>query len=134
MFFRSQAFPSLGRAQFLNLTTFRASGEGVTTPVLYADRGDDIVLMTDVTSHKVRRMAANPAVEVAPALPNGRALRAAARGHAQRLDGEDARAAEAALRRRYPLRMRILDRVWRSQEMTFVAIVPAPLGSVLATP
>lgn len=133
-FFRSRAFPTLGRAQFLNLTTFRTSGEGVTTPVLYAGLGDEIVVMTDAASHKVRRLTADPHVEVAPTLPNGRALHAAAGGRARRLEGADARAAEVALRRRYPLRMRILARAWRGRDMTFVAIAPVPAASEVATP
>jgi PPOX class probable F420-dependent enzyme len=50
------------------LTTFRRSGEGVSTPVSITVDGDDVYFVTTVDSGKAKRLARNDAVTIAPCM------------------------------------------------------------------
>ena len=62
----------LGDEPFVLLTTFRRSGKRVSTPVWVARDGDHLVVITPAGTGKVKRIAANPAVEVTPCDRRGR--------------------------------------------------------------
>lgn len=85
------------------LTTFRRDGRPVGTPVSIALVGDHAVFRTYDRAWKARRLARTPRVTIAPSTvrgaPTGPALEAVAR----RLNGQEARAAARALRRKHPL-------------------------------
>ena len=51
--------------QYINLETFRKDGSGVKTPVWAAAQDGKLVVMTDGTSHKVKRIRADPKVRAA---------------------------------------------------------------------
>lgn len=57
---------TLGNAHFVALTTFRRSGEPVSTPVWVARDGRELLVLTPRDSGKVRRLRADPRVELAP--------------------------------------------------------------------
>ena len=63
---------SLGDAKFVSLTTFRRSGERVSTPVWVARDGDALVVTTPEGSGKVKRLRHNPRVEMVPCSRRGR--------------------------------------------------------------
>jgi PPOX class probable F420-dependent enzyme len=48
------AFAALGNEQFLSLTTFRSSGERVSTPMWVAWDGDALIMFTPQASGKVK--------------------------------------------------------------------------------
>ncbi|CAN5477368.1 PPOX class F420-dependent oxidoreductase [soil metagenome] len=60
------AFSALGDEHFVSLTTFRKSGEAVSTPVWIARDGDDLVVTTPAMSGKVKRLRNSPRVELRP--------------------------------------------------------------------
>jgi uncharacterized protein len=63
---------ALSRAKYISLTTFRADGSAVPTPVWLVRSGDALRVLTDASSGKVRRLRANSAVLVAPCDMRGR--------------------------------------------------------------
>jgi PPOX class probable F420-dependent enzyme len=66
------AFAALGGERFVSLTTFRRSGEGVSTPVWVARDGDALVVTTPEGSGKVKRLRHTPRVELRPCSRTGR--------------------------------------------------------------
>ena len=60
------SFLDLGDERFVSLTTFRRSGEPVSTPVWVARDGDALVVTTPVGSGKVKRLRHTPRVELRP--------------------------------------------------------------------
>ena len=96
---------------FLSLTTFRRSGEPVSTPVWVGRDGDSLVVLTPARSGKVRRLRHDPRVELSPCGRFG----AVADG-ARRLRGvadvretlADVTRARATIRRTYPIESRVV--------------------------
>ena len=66
------AFAALGEEQFLSLTTFRKSGERVSTPMWVAREGDALIMFTPQASGKVKRLRNSPRVELRPCNRMGR--------------------------------------------------------------
>jgi PPOX class probable F420-dependent enzyme len=56
----------LADARFVSLTTFRRSGERVSTPVWVGRDGEALVVLTPARSGKVKRLREDPRVELAP--------------------------------------------------------------------
>lgn len=59
-------FDSLGDARFVSLTTFRKTGEAVSTPVWIARDGEALVVTTPEESGKVKRIRNGGHVELRP--------------------------------------------------------------------
>lgn len=57
--------------QYLNIETCRKSGEGVKTPVWFVQMNNQLCIVTELNSGKVKRMHNNPAVRVAPCKMDG---------------------------------------------------------------
>lgn len=55
-------FPQLQGHQYLSLTTYRKSGEGVASPVWFAIDGDRLYIVTGQGTGKVKRVRNNPRV------------------------------------------------------------------------
>ena len=62
----SGPFVALGDERFVSLTTFRRSGEPVSTPVWIAREGDALVVTTPAGSGKVKRLRHTARVELRP--------------------------------------------------------------------
>jgi uncharacterized protein len=60
------ALAALGDEQFLSLTTFRKSGERVSSPMWVARDGHALIMFTPQASGKVKRLRNNPRVELRP--------------------------------------------------------------------
>jgi uncharacterized protein len=90
-------------AETILLTTYRADGTPVDTPVSIAFADGRAFFRTWDTAWKARRLARDPRVQAAPCTLRGRPTGPAIAGRATRLAGEDARVAARALRRRHPL-------------------------------
>ena len=65
-------FAALGDEGFVSLTTFRRSGERVSTPVWIGRDGEALVVTTPEASGKVKRLRNNPRVEMRPCGRMGR--------------------------------------------------------------
>ena len=87
---------TLERSRLLDLTTFRTSGVGVTTPVRFAIDGDRIVVSVRTDSGKVKRLRADPNVRVA-----GHGDPHWLHGTIRELRAEEGRAGYGLLKRRY---------------------------------
>ncbi|MBA2753018.1 MAG: PPOX class F420-dependent oxidoreductase [Chloroflexia bacterium] len=60
------AFLALGDERFVSLTTFRKTGEPVSTPVRIERDGDALVVTTPKASGKVKRVLNDPRAELPP--------------------------------------------------------------------
>lgn len=58
--------------RYVSLTTFRRSGAPVSTPVWVARDGDELVVVTNDPSGKLKRLAHDPRVKVRPCDVRGR--------------------------------------------------------------
>ena len=109
----------LGAERFVSLTTYRRSGEPVSTPVWVARDGDHLVVLTPAGSGKVTRIRNDPRVELRPcgrfgAVADGApALAGTATLHEE---GTDAPHARAVLRRAYPVESRLVLGIERTLE------------------
>jgi PPOX class probable F420-dependent enzyme len=97
----SNAFDALQGHQFINLTTYRKSGQPVVTTVWFAHDGDRIVGTTQRQAGKIKRIRSNPAVSVAPSTANGQLLGEAVLGVARMLPPEEETPVKIALRNKY---------------------------------
>jgi PPOX class probable F420-dependent enzyme len=101
----------LADSRFISLTTFRASGEAVSTPVWVGREGATLVVLTPADSGKVKRLRNDPRVEIRPcgrfgAVADGvEPISATAELREQPHDVERAR---ATIRRTYPVESRLV--------------------------
>ena len=63
---------ALGASDFIQLTTFRRTGEGVPTPVWVVPDGDGLAVSTPAGTGKLKRLAHTPRVTVAECSRRGR--------------------------------------------------------------
>jgi|SRR5262245_53417423 len=124
-----------GQSRYLNLGTWRRSGEVVDTPLWFARQAGALVVFTQGGSGKVKRLRASPRARVAPCDVRGRLLGEWQAARAQVVpDRARAEAGIDALRARYGWQFRILEafarlsgrrRTWAVIE---IALENAPLG------
>ncbi|MFL5665193.1 MAG: PPOX class F420-dependent oxidoreductase [Ktedonobacteraceae bacterium] len=88
--------PSRGHTTIL--TSFRRSGMGVGSPVGTVASQGKLYFMTAAHTWKVKRLANNPRVTVAPGTFKGEALGPAIEGTARRLSGKEFKRARDLLR------------------------------------
>jgi PPOX class probable F420-dependent enzyme len=123
----NNAFPQLHKQQFINLTTYRKSGQPVVTTVWFAQVGDKLYGMSEPQAGKCKRIRNNPNVSVAPSTYAGKVLGEAATGLARMLPPAEASVAARALDKKYGLQMtffKIYLKVRRTPQ-TFWEISPA---------
>ena len=102
---------SLADERFVSLTTFRRTGEPVSTPVWIARSGDGLVVLTPSDSGKVKRLRHDPRVVLRPCGRFGAVADGAptVSGRARVGDAPaDEAVARAAIRRAYPVESRIV--------------------------
>ena len=104
------ALGTLGAAKYVSLTTYRANGTPVATPVWVVRDGDVLRILTDPSSAKVRRLRANPAVRLSPCDMRGRVKPGAVVADGVAVVEDDAGTARtmALIEKRYGLMGRIL--------------------------
>lgn len=121
---------SLKKAQYINLTTFRKSGEGVATPVWFAEHDSQLFVFTFIKTGKVKRVRNSDRVTVASCNARGVVKGPTIAGTATLLESEAERvAARQVLQRKYGL----IWRVWqlfairgKLAQTTIIAITPTP--------
>jgi PPOX class probable F420-dependent enzyme len=109
----------LADARFVSLTTFRRSGERVSTPVWVGRDGASLVVLTPSGSGKVRRLRSDPRVEVRPcgrfgAVADG--VEPIAATAELRETPADVARARATIRRTYPIESRLILGIERLAE------------------
>jgi PPOX class probable F420-dependent enzyme len=97
------ALEPLERRWAVLLRTRKRDGSWVGTPVNLATEGERAYVGTPADTWKVKRLRNFAAVQVAPSTLRGRPVGPALGARARRLEGDEARSARRALRRRYPI-------------------------------
>jgi uncharacterized protein len=93
----------IAEAMLVDLVTYRKDGRPVHTPVLSTPRDGDLLIQTQHTAGKLKRLRHNPAVEVTPCDGRGRHLGEVERGTARILDSAETRQCQSLLLRRHGL-------------------------------
>lgn len=119
----SNYFSHLTKHQFINLTTFRKTGVAVSTPVWFAQDGNRLVITTDASSGKAKRIRNNPRVELAPSDMRGKPLGDKVQAQARILQGDEAKAAEKLLKKKYGLQYSMFGMANRNGRV-FIEIIP----------
>lgn len=115
--------------KYVNLETFKRSGDGVKTPIWFARDGDALVFFTNGGSWKVKRLRRNAHCRLAACNVNGKRIKSAwLDGTCTRLeDPAEARAAHRLLERKY-LSMRLgvpfARLIGKHKEWAYYRIVP----------
>jgi uncharacterized protein len=121
-------FALLGDQRFVSLTTFRKSGEPVSTPVWVGRDGDALIVTTPETSGKVKRIRNNQRVEVRPCNRMGRVDEGteSVAGDARLLtDDKNRKRLTEVIRRKYKFEYRVvmgIERLTRSGRRARVII------------
>lgn len=110
MLTQAQSFTSLKSDRYINLTTFRKTGEAVATPLWFADYRGVLYAQTFPTAGKLKRIRHTPRVTVASCTLNGKTLGPQIEGRAHIITNEqEILLAEAALARKYGLTRKIYN-------------------------
>src|SRR5437763_14663368 len=97
-------FPDLGREQCIALTTFRKTGQAVTTPVWFAISLGTIYVETHADAGKLKRLRHSAGVTLAPCAYSGKLTGSVSEGNARILtEPQERTAASAALAKKYGL-------------------------------
>lgn len=94
-------FEVLDGHNYVNVTTFRKSGEAVATTIWFARVGDTVYATTPPDSGKMKRIRNDPRVVLAPFSARGTPRGAGIEGIARVIDGAAPPEAEKALREKY---------------------------------
>ena len=98
----SNALKQFEKQQYLNIETFRRNGEGVKTPVWFAQDGETLRIWTQATSGKIKRIRRDGKVRVNPSTAAGETLGEWIDAHAAIFDSmEDVNQAEKLFREKY---------------------------------
>jgi PPOX class probable F420-dependent enzyme len=106
---QASGFGALEGHHYGLVVTFKRSGEGVPSPVLFALNDGKAVFRTDASVGKVKRMRNNPRVLVGPCNLRGKPLGPLAAGRARFLTGAESEEARLALRGNYTAPMGIFE-------------------------
>jgi PPOX class probable F420-dependent enzyme len=87
--------------KYLSLESFRKNGQGVRTPVWFAEDDGVIYFYTEADSFKVKRIRHNPRVRIAPCDMRGNVKGEWVDATARILDGAESRRAHELLDRKY---------------------------------
>jgi PPOX class probable F420-dependent enzyme len=96
-------FSYLEGQSYINLTTFRKSGEPVSTPLWFALHEGRLHATTEPDSGKMKRIRNNPSVLLAPCNAWGKEKGARVEGMARSVENQSTPEAEAALYKKYRL-------------------------------
>ena len=91
--------------KYISVETFKKNGEGVKTPVWFVLHNDALYLYTKADSWKVKRIRNNPRVRVAVCNVRGDVKGEWLDGTASMVDGDERRAADKQLDRKYFLKV-----------------------------
>lgn len=101
--------PSLTDAKYFSLRSFKKNGQPVDTPVWFAAIDSRLIVFTDGTSYKVKRIRRNPQVQIAVCDVRGKLLGSWQPAMCRPIETDTAYIARCydALNRKYGLMMRI---------------------------
>lgn len=100
--------------RYISLTTFRKNGQGVPTPVWFAEQDGKLVIMTRSDSGKYKRIRNNPSVRIAPCTISGKITGPDFPARASILPATDSEPVRKAIRAKYWLAR--LPFLWRKTD------------------
>ena len=107
-------FPDLGKEQCIALTTFRKTGQAVTTPVWFAQSLGTIYVETHADAGKLKRLRHTARVTLAPCTYSGKVTGAVIAGKARILtEPQECTAASTALAKKYGFMLPLTRNAWR---------------------
>ena len=107
-------FPDLGREQYIALTTFRKTGQAVTTPVVFAASLGTIYVGTRADAGKLKRLRRSGRVTLAPCTYSGKVTGSVSAGKARILtEPQECTAASTALAKKYGFMLPLTRIAWR---------------------
>lgn len=124
----ASVFPELQGHQYINLTTFRKSGQGVPTPVWFASDGEQLFIVTQQDSGKAKRIRNNPQVTLTPSDGRGQVKPDAPTlsGTATVLPMEPQGPGDRALRAKYGWMYRAFGFFWQLRRITPIILAVRP--------
>ena len=114
------------KQQYLNIETFRKNGQGVKTPVWFAQNGETLHIWTSIASGKVKRIRNNSNVRITPSTASGEALGEWVNAHATAHDSATkVKETEALFKKKYGVAFVILSNLnkWRGGKYASVEVV-----------
>src|SRR5438105_12070866 len=87
--------------KYISLETFRKNGQGVQTPVWFAESDGQLYVYTLANAGKIKRIRNNPRVRIAPCDMRGQVKGEQREAEARLLQGEEAARANALLDAKY---------------------------------
>ncbi len=109
--------------QYINVETYRKTGEAVATPVWFIELDDKLYVRTGAQSGKIKRIRRNPKIRVAPCDARGNLLGEWVAAQAHIVDEKTAEAVNQLLKKKYGLPKAFFDTVSRlskAEEAVFV--------------
>ena len=104
MVVESYTFTNLTKEKYISLTTFRKSGEAVSTPVWFAESDVTIYAETGVNAGKLKRLRHTARVKFAPCTIGGKVTGSEIEGEARILkEQQEINAAKAGMSKKYGL-------------------------------
>lgn len=111
----------LGRGSYLLVTTFRKDGTPVPTPVWVGRDGNELIVWTQTTAGKVKRVRNNPTVELTECDLRGKPRGETVKGTARILDADGTERGRRILRKKYGISGRVVigaSTVFRGRDAT----------------
>jgi len=105
----SHGLQQFSKQSYLNLETYRKSGEGVRTPVWFWEDGGVLYVRTMDGSGKVKRARRNPEVRVAPCKADGTLIGEWVAGQVVLVDAAEAERVNRGLKKKYGLLKTFFD-------------------------
>ena len=118
----------LAGRKYCVLVSYRKNGQPVPSPLWFGVAGGKLYFQTSPDGYKVKRIANNPEVRVAPCTSRGKPLGRPFTGKARLLPENEAATAERALQSNYGLGRRIYSSFSGSVPNVYVEVTPTSLG------
>ena len=124
----AQDFSMLAGHKYCLVTTYRRSGEGISTPVWFGVRDGRLYFRTWTDSVKVKRIRNDPRARITPCSTRGKPKGPTAEGTARILDPSENEDAERAIQSNYGLGRRIYETPIdaANASLVYVEVVPGP--------
>ena len=108
--------------RYVNLETYRKSGQGVRTPLWFIEQQGVLYMRTPAQSAKVKRIRNNPHVRIVPSDVRGNPIGEWIEGKAQLIATDDAEWVNQLVKRKYGLFKRLIDIRSRLKGTQYVVI------------
>jgi uncharacterized protein len=120
--------------KYLSMTSYKRDGTAVATPVWFVREGERLLVQTDLSSGKVKRIRANPEVSVARCNGIGHLRGDQVKGRAEVLDASETAHIEALLKRKYHWDMLIIAPLRWAQKTFHLGKDRGPTVGLAITP